>query len=247
MKRIIYILVIINWSNLLLSQERETISFDFSYGLNGYKMEHLNEFYIDSLASTPENDIFRDYVKKGQYFKLSVNYKPISWLEVGGYGSYQFSRLKSYHWEKHFGEDVKNLSILRTEALSFGVGSTFYFSNLFRNKEKFNRLHIGVELNGGLSFLSIININIIPAEFNSQKKQKYTPKNQFQGQAGIKIEYDFTQTPIFTTLGLRAGYQFLKSGTVRDAAGQEWLINDKYPINLDFSGFYFGVYLKIGK
>lgn len=33
----------------------------------------------------------------------------------------------------------------------------------------------------------------------------------------------------------------------KNKLNQEWVVLDEYPINLDFSGFYFGVYLKLGR
>lgn len=251
--RIVFIALILVLATSLFGQEERTFSFDLSYGINGYNMNAINDFYIDSFAATPENDLLREYVRKGQYFRLGVNYTPISWLDVGFYGSFQFSSLTSTPWKDYYdndlGETVYNKSDFKflTEATSVGVSSTLYIDEFWKSSEKQNsKVHFGIELNGGIAFLKASQLYTFKTFTTFQRDASYSSRN-FQGQLGLKIEYDFTQTPIFTTLGLRAGYQFLKSGTARDAADQEWLINDKYPINLDFSGFYFGVYLKLGK
>ncbi|MEX1192952.1 MAG: hypothetical protein WEA99_13370 [Brumimicrobium sp.] len=252
MRTLLFISILV-LTKVLFGQEHKTFSFDFSYGINQYKMNEVNLFYIDSFAALPENDLLRDYVKRGKSFRLGVNYAPISWLDIGIYGNYQFSSLKSSPWKAYndpeLGETVYNKSYfeLRTEAISLGLGSTFYFSELFKAKDLFTEIRLGLELNGGISFTKISPIHLVYTFTTFDLTEEYFSKEIFQGQIGLKLEYDFTQQPIFTTLGLKAGYQFLKTGTVRDAAGQEWLINDKYPINLDFSGFYYGVYLKIGK
>jgi len=253
MMKLISIALILSLSSFLFGQESKIFSFDFGYGVNEYNMSKLNDFYIDSFAGTPENDLLREYVEKGNNFKLGVNYRLIDCLDVGLYGNYQFSSLKSRPWKKYTENNgkvsySKGEYELRTEAISVGISSTFYFSELLNFTEtSYNRVHLGLELNGGVSFAKVSAIHTVYTFKTYDLSEEYFSKEIFQGQLGLKIEYDFTQTPIFTTLGLRAGYQFLKSGTARDAADQEWLINDKYPINLDFSGFYFGVYLKLGK
>lgn len=33
----------------------------------------------------------------------------------------------------------------------------------------------------------------------------------------------------------------------KNKLNQEWVVLGEHPINLDFSGFYFGVYLKLGR
>lgn len=253
MKKALFIILVITFSSLSFGQEVKTFSFDLGYGINGYNMNSINEFYIDSFAATPEEDLLREYVRKGQYFRIGVNYIPISWLDVGFYGGYQFSSLTSAPWKDYYDSDLgetvynKGNFELRTEATSVGINSTLYLSELINSKDAVqNKFHYGIELNGGVSFSKVSVFHSTKTFMAFHRNDIYTSQD-FHGQLGLKLEYDFTQQPIFTTLGLRAGYQFLKSGVVRDAAGQDWLVNDKHPINLDFSGFYFGVYLKIGK
>src|SRR5690554_1717296 len=89
----LFIILVIALSSLSFGQEAKTFSFDLGYGINGYNMNSINDFYIDSFAATPKNDYLREYVKNGQSFRLGVNYIPISWIDVGFYGGYQFSSL----------------------------------------------------------------------------------------------------------------------------------------------------------
>src|SRR5690554_153481 len=162
MKIALFIILVITFSSLSFGQEVKTFSFDLGYGVNGYNMNSINDFYIDSFAATPENDYLREYVRKGQYFRIGVNYTPISWLDVGFYGGYQFSSLTSAPWKDYYdsdlGETVYNKGDfeLRTEATSVGISSTFYFSELLSFTEmSFNRVHLGLEMNGGVSFSKV--------------------------------------------------------------------------------------------
>src|SRR5690554_5052955 len=162
MMRILFIILVIAFSSLSFGQEVKTFSFDLGYGINGYNMNSINEFYIDSFAATPEEDLLREYVKKGQYFRIGVNYLPISWLDVGFYAGYQFSSLTSAPWKDYYDSDLgetvynKGNFELRTEATSVGINSTLYLSELINSKDAVqNKFHYGIELNGGVSFSKV--------------------------------------------------------------------------------------------
>jgi hypothetical protein len=70
----------------------------------------------------------------------------------------------------------------------------------------------------------------------------------FQGKTELNIGYRFGKT-IFTDVGFNVGYQFFKTSSVKNYAGSNiYPDNDgKRTVNLDFSGLYYGIYLKIGK
>ena len=228
MKEILLSILLILFSTSLLGQNAKVLSFDLGYGINSYKMEDVNIYYIDSLAAKPENDLVRNYVEKGQYFRIVVNYKPVNWVEFGLNGNYQFSSLKSSPWEEYFDSEIgqkvfsKGYYELRTEAVSFGIGSTFYFSEFLKSKENSkNRTRLGLEINCGVSFAKVSTTQVVKTFQNFQSIDRYYAREIFQGQIGLKAEYDFTITPIISSLGLRAGYQFLKTGVVRDAANQD--------------------------
>lgn len=254
MKIILFSLFLFIGPSFLYCQDENLLSFELGYGINAYKMEDVNRYYIDSLAAKPENDLLRNYVEKGQYFRIGVNYKPVNWLEFGLNGNYLFSSLESSPWEEYFDSEIgqevfsKGYYELKIVAVGFGIGSAFHFSEFLKSNENSkNRTRLGLELNCGVSFAKVSTTQVIKTFQNFQSIGRYYARETFQGQLGLKAEYDFTITPIITSLGLRAGYQFLRTGVVRDAAEQEWKVNDEHPISLDFSGIYFGVYLKIGK
>lgn len=231
------------------------LSFEFGYGINGYSMGKLNEFYIDSFALKPHINVLQDYIKSGQQFRLGINYKPIGLFDFGLYGSYQYGNSKSrplltetdeFGWpiQEHRGSFE-----LRTEAISVGINTTWYVSHLFKFQEKentLNRFHFGIELNGGVGFSKAV-ADMRYETYPIASFYEYFSSRDFQGQVGLKAEYDFTKSPLFTTLGIRFGYQYFRTKTVKDRLGKDWEVLGQYPINLDFSGFYFGAYLKLGR
>lgn len=235
---------------------KHNISFELGYGINRYSMGDLNEFYIDSFASQVNPKIVERNIKSGQSFNLSLRYKPVGLFDIGLYGNYQYGNVKSspvYVETDEFGAMIaehQGSYELRTEAIGVGISSTWYLSHLLnlQNKEKkyLQCLHFGVELSGGVGF-SKAKTEMRFKTFPIGSFYEYFDSRDFQGQIGLKVEYDFTKTQIFSTFGIRFGYQYFKTKTLRDRLDNDWVVLSKYPVNLDFSGFYFGIYLKIGK
>lgn len=253
MRTILYLFILV-FSVSLQAQENR-LSFEFSYGLNSFKMGKVNEFYIDSFAKKEYINLLKDNVKQGQHYQFNVNYRPIGLFDIGVYGSYQFGNSKhTYNWSEtgNNGQLVNNHKItntFQTEALSVGLATSWYISHLLKLQQKenaLNRLHFGVELNGGVGF-SKVTLDTRAPSLPIISTYEFFMSRAFQGQAGIKVEYDLTKKPFFTTLGFRLGYQFFQTRTVKDKHGQEWVVLGQYPINLDFSGIYGAMYLKLGK
>jgi hypothetical protein len=239
------------------AQENENkLSFEFGYGINGYAMDKLNEFYIDSFAMKPHINLLQEKITSGHHYRLGVNYKPIGLFDIGIYGSYQygnstskplFTEINEFGWpvQEHRGSFE-----FRTEAIGIGLTTTWYASHLLKLHEKentLNRFHLGIEINGGIGFSKAI-IDLRFPTIPIASFYDYFHSRDFQGQAGLKAEYYFTKSPIFTTLGIRFGYQYFKTKTVKDRLDRDWeVLEQQIPINLDFSGIYFGTYLKLGR
>lgn len=250
----IYLLFFLFCTSECFSQKQNMLSFEFSYGVNHFNMENLNRFYIDSFAKKENIGLLKNHIKQGQQYYLSLNYRPIGLFDIGIYGGYQFG--KSKHQPTISETDENGFLIqehsadfeIKTKALLIGVSSTWYISHLlkFQDKENvLNRLHIGIELNTGIGFSSIT--AILQCEtFPIVSNYGSFNSNNFHGQIGLKTEYNFTKSPFLTTLGIKAGYQYLKTKIVRDRYKNEWIVSSQ-PINLDFSGFYLGAYMKFGK
>jgi len=254
-KLFLIIPLVISFLKLGAQENKNRLSFEFGYGINGYSMGKLNEFYIDSFAAKPNVAVLKDKITTGQQFRLGLYYKPIGLFDFGLYGSYQYGNSKnglSLTETNEFGLTVQEhigTFKSRTEAISAGISTTWYISHLlkFQKKQNFlSRLHIGVELNGGIGFSKIIFDTRFPTLEQTFYDANFSSQD-FQGQGGIKVEYDFTKSPIFTTLGIRFGYQYFRTQTLKDRLNRDWVVNGQHPINLDFSGLYFGTYLKIGK
>lgn len=235
----------------------DRLSVEFGYGINSYSMSKLNKYYIDSFAALPNVSLLKNKITSGQNFNLVLKYNPTKLFDVGFYGSYQYgnSRYSPTAIETNdFGVPIKqhfgNYE-LRTEAIGVGISGCIYLSQLLKLEEKkskiLKRIHFGIELNGGIGFTRVI-ADMRYQTLPSANYYEFFTTRDFQGQSGLNIEYDFIKSSLISSIGFRGGYQYFKTKTVSDRLDRNWEVgSNKQPINLDFSGFYIGTYLKISK
>jgi hypothetical protein len=239
----------------VFSQKEKAISLEFGYDLHIYEMNGLNNDLSNGFLTNQLNES-ENTIQNGQNFQFNLAYQPIALFDIGAYGGYQYANQKSapsFYQMNEYNLPIKECSgryELRTEAITVGLATTWYVSHVLKFQEKenmLNRLHFGVELNVGIGF-SKISSNLQPPSGVIEKKEYLSYSSQdFQGKIGLKVEYDITKSLFFTTIGFKGGYQYFTTKAVKDRLDNEWNVNNKHPISLDFSGVYFGIYLKVGK
>src|SRR5690554_190794 len=254
--KLLYTVLTVSITFLLNAQITEQrFSFQFSYGVSSLTMNKLNNFYIDSFALKPNINLVKGKIKKGNQFNALLAFQPNPHFELGFYGSYQYGNSTSNPIiieTDELGIPIKEHngnSELRTEAISVGMSGTWYIDGLLKWQEKenaLNRFRFGIEINGGIGFSKAIIDVRYPTTIPEASFYNFFTSKDFQGQIGLEAEYDITQSPIFTTLGIRLGYQYFRTKPLINRNEITWEVNNE-KINLDFSGFYFGTYLKIGK
>jgi predicted AAA+ superfamily ATPase len=152
------------------------------------------------------------------------------------------------YYEKSSGTEID--FILKTEAIGLGISNCWYISHLLKFKEKenkiLNRFHIGLELNAGIGF-SRASLDFRDTELVGGSTYNYFISRDFQSQVGLKFEYDYLKSPIISSIGLKVGYQYFNTQTLKDRNGENWFVQGNTPINLNFSGVFGMLYLVIGK
>jgi hypothetical protein len=245
------ILLLLGFSSISFSQQKNNLSFTLNYSLNDFKMNGVNDLISESLI-----DNYSDKkINSGQSFGGVLSYQPTRLLDIGIYGSYQFANQKSnpiYYKLKEYSlpvEECFGMQELRVASFSFGINSTIYISELFQDKMKkdfLKRFHYGSELNIGIGFSKFSNDIQPPDHVFETRNYIYYTGNSLQGKLGLKVEYTFVKSTVFASLGLRGGYQYFKTNSLQDSFGNKWE-NDGNEIKLYLSGFYGGIYLKIAK
>tara|TARA_R110002072_G_scaffold298981_1_gene473757 strand:- start:9321 stop:10085 length:765 start_codon:yes stop_codon:yes gene_type:complete len=234
--------------------QKGKLSFEFGVGLNSYSMRNLNQFYIDSFAEKFE--LLDNPIKKGLNGFTSVKFQPTELFDIGVYGGYQYGETRSnieFIFIDNFGDQYETHNgtfLLKTEAIIIGLTNSWYISHLlkFQNKEStfLQNFRFATELNAGVGFSKVTSDVQYPT-FKQATFYEFFTSTDFQGQVALKFEYDYVTKPIIGTIGVKIGYQYFKTKTVKDRYNEEWIVLDEYPINLDFSGIFGAIYLSFGK
>jgi hypothetical protein len=195
-------------------------------------------------------------ISSGNHFFIGLKYRPNSLFDFGIYGNYQFGKTvgkPEFVVTDEFGNQIGSREldfILTTEAIGFGISSCWYISHFLKFHEKentfLNSFHIGIDMNAGIGYSKSI-VDLRDPEFANASTYDYFTSKDFQGQVSLKFEYDYLKSPVISSIGIKGGYQYFKTKTVKSRQGNDWIIKGEYPINLDFSGFFGAVYITIGK
>lgn len=253
MKKSVILLTALLFAGIGFAQK---FNFEIGFGQNNFKMESINRYYMDSFAFQPHINLLHEHIRTGKQIHFNAAFNPSGLFDVGIYGTYQYGGSKGFPVvteNNYWGFPIvyhRGCLELNTSAFSFGISNTWYISHLLKFQEKesnLNRLHFGVELMAGYGFSKVDFDLYYPTFDEFEPVSSSHTANAFQGQFGLKLEYDFIKNPLLTALGIRGGYQYFRTANVKNKLNQEWVVLGEHPINLDFSGFYFGVYLKLGR
>ncbi|WP_234369132.1 hypothetical protein [Brumimicrobium mesophilum] len=245
-----------NSTRINAQNKKEELSFEFGYGKHDYSMGNINQFFVDSFASQTNPILLDKNIEKGEQFSLSLNYRPFKYFDVGLFSMYQFSKQNSsstFLETDDFGNAIakheRNYE-LKTMAISFGLNSTLFISSLLNFEQKetdfLKNLSLGIGVSGGIGLSRVVS-DLRMKSFPTSSSYSFFESTAFQGQTFIDVGYYFLNNNLFSSVGVKLGYQYFVTKTVQDRLDNGWIVQGENPINLDFSGLYVGTYLMIGK
>jgi hypothetical protein len=120
--------------------------------------------------------------------------------------------------------------------------------NLLKPKSENIFIHgfqYGPEFNIGYGFGNFIMHSAIPSE--NIYGEFLFKANGMKYQFGFRSEYTFGLNSSLVSLGFAFGYQLFKTSDLKRYSGDNLIGFGESTPNLDFSGWYYGVYLKFGK
>ena len=250
------LILIIFFAPIILSAQTDNkLSFDFGVGTNTYKMRDLNKYLLDSFAIKYE--LFDKRIVKGNNYFINIKYQPHNIFDIGVFANYQLGFTKHIQIREYLNNEGIPVTLishnkLQTQAIGVGLTNSWYINYLlnFQNKKsKFLRnSKIATEINAGIGFT---NVSLSYKSFTNDQpfffQYYYFVSTDFQGHFAIKYEYDYIESPVIGTIGLKAGYQYFKTKTLKDKFGEEYVIAGNHNINADFSGFFLSSYISFGK
>lgn len=241
--------------HISLSQQGK-LDFNFTYAIQQGKMTSLNAYLHDS--NFDKTILFKknSYLKSINKFYGQINYQFWKNLNVGLFACFQNSGVVVNHMFSVF-DPIDNTTVdysynyeLMVRNSSIGVSTSILYDEIFnfRNKNPFlHRFLVKNVFNWGVaqSTLRSSQVGVFPVKY---ELNEYDFKAiHLTGDISLNVNYEFLRKPILSSFGVCFGYQFNESGVLQNLVGQTLRKSDNTSINLDFSGFYFGLNLLLGK
>lgn len=271
MKNILIIALVFVGYNTI-AQEKGNFTFEIDASrIHYHKMEVYNRYLRDTTDVTTSHfgdTYLKDTLTASFIFGASLSYQPTSFMDFGIYGAYQGNQFGREYQQQHYVGGPPSTFILADHKVKIanhsyivGISSTVYLNRIlhFENYEsKFiNRFQIGIGLKVGYAFSSIEQTDWIdkfelltPGGIQPIIKStslKGSARN-WSGNIELKLGYRFVEKSYFSGVGIKVGYQFHSSSALRNDANAAFQFGaSKEEMRLNLSGFYYGIYLNVGK
>jgi hypothetical protein len=234
------------------NKTHEKLSLNFEYSKHQYAMDSLNKHYLDYYIK--ELEFLDDKIKFGYNVSFGINYRPSSKFDFGIRIGYQYASTQKTIQTEIYGIspqpiETDMLNLVKVNSTNICLSSSFYLSSLidfFERNNILNRLGIALEGSLGIGFnqsVAYVHYSNPEIPYSYSFNFAETSNRALFSQLGCKSEFRTTNNPILTAIGFKFGYQFFRTGLLKFKSSEEVYL----PINLDFSGFYYGIYLKLGK
>jgi len=227
------------------------LSFDFGYSFHQYQMTSLNENFIDYYIT--EIEVLEDRITTGRSVNIGIGFSIYRYIE---------NRI-NFCYDRGITESITPINLInvqdveatyhyvaRSRAFSLSFGTQFYLNQIDFLKPKsefsfFNRLHYGPDFNIGYGFGNFTVHGAIPSE--NIYREFLFKANGMKYQIGFRSEYTFGINSTLVSIGLALGYQLFETSELKHYSGDNLVGFGESTPNLDFSGWYYGIYLKLGK
>lgn len=243
---------IITSTNICFSQviQNSELTTEFGVTRNTFAMTKFNQDIVDYYIHEIER--LEEHVNEGYQLSFGLKFKTRNAFSFG----FQFIRSHAntdYMAKANFFQGSELIQIdwytkMRTEAFQLNSTLNYNTLSLFKNsgitKNGIVHFSFGPELSLGYGIAHFSSYTDVPwLDLNTRNLFK---ANGLTFQTGFFTEFCINKFLIYG-VGLRAGYQFFQTSTLKLHSGDEIIGFGDSPPNLDFSGFYYGIYLKFGK
>lgn len=253
MKPLNSIMLILLFNNAISysqSREEQQLSIEIGVTRNNFMMSQFNQNIVDYYINEIER--LQEQINLGVQKHIGLKLKLPNSLSLGLNVTHSKATTDYLAKVNIFLENEQNLidwyTLLRTTAFHFNTTLNYNAISLIKDnritKNMNTSLAFGPEINLGLGIAHYSSFTDVPLlNLHTQNLFK-SYGSSFQ--IGIFTEFNLVNN-FFYGIGLRTGYQFFKTNILKLHSGEAIIGFGETPPNLDFSGWYYGVYLKIGK
>lgn len=260
MKNLFYSCCFFSLNFFVFSQNPKELSVEFSYGNVNAEIQSLNDYFQSEQFEGQPWEISSEErkIKEVQNVSFGLNYQISDAISFGVQLNHSYSSLLlplsiTFEPEPNFPEynyTITGVHFFRVSTIGFLGGPQIQINKFLRFIDSNSMFLENMEICA--KFLGGVSANSFEERYNFEMYEGLGSQFKsmaFQGRAEIGIGYRFGKS-IFSVIGMKVGYQYLKTGNVRNYSDNRLRFNTieqpKY-VSLDFSGIYYGVYLKFGK
>ena len=231
-------------------------------GLHHFKMEEFNDKFLEN------NAFFDNYLESGVNFYGEATYRVFDQLQVGGGLEYLEGNLSTTFdliFENDMGQEIGNTEQtleLKLKSLNFFLSLTYGFSSYLSPTEDNNLLNLfRPEMFARLGMAkSAFRTHNYPDHYDfyelppSEVIKSFYSSTEFNPYAviGGRIKVVLLNGSTDLCLGVEGGYRIQESSDLKLADGETYyelttLDIEDQRMNLDFSGFFYGVSITVAR
>ena len=233
----------------------EKISVSFEYAHHQYAMDSLNKHFLDFYIN--ELGFLDEEINSGRSYAFGLYFRPKQVLDFGFKVGYQHASTQKTIQTEFNGItpqpiETDMLNFFKVSSFNLSGNSSFYVSNYFNENsfsKFFHRFSYALEGSIGLGFnqtMAYVHYSNPAIPNNISYNFAETSNHSLFGQLGVKLEFKYSIKP-FSSIGVRFGHQFFNTGILKLKSGEDVYMWYGAPTSINFSGFYYGIYLKLGK
>jgi hypothetical protein len=263
MKKIVLTLLLFPF--LLFSQEKGTFMIEAQANYTKNHFSEINDL-INNRNFVGSEHYDPAYLKNGMSYGLNVSYVVLPLLNIGFYGEFQNNSItqKMYNeFEDFLGN--KQIDIIQSnyniQSYNLGISTDFILNNFsfWKDKSWLSRIDskISIQMGYGKSFFNVSS-KTIDSEYSIENNIEIDDGGRelfnavyasdgFQFIASLKIGYILSKNHYFSSIGIKMGYQYFISSSLRIGRKNTPSYFNDLNTKLDFSGLNAGIYLTFGR
>lgn len=252
MKKLIFSILLTSIFYCCFSQDSiPRLSFEFGYSKHFFRMDTLNDKLIEP-AINASVKYLNDRIESGEGYNFKIGFQLTKTFQFGVFGDFQ-NGFSEYNPTLPMGNDpsVEGFYSVRVENLNFGIHLTYWLSSIFKETLPvyIQRLKYGFSAQIGRANGTFKHFIYSPIDQFSESYNRIYSNSGISLSGEFKVEYQFNKKHIFSSLGFKGGYQYFRTDYLKTRADEyEMLVGfPNTKMQLDFSGFYYGIYLKLAR
>jgi hypothetical protein len=244
------------------AQDKGDLSISLGFNKCDYNMKDAQEYLADPTFFDPMlySDMSFSDIKQGKMYDMELTYQFFKYVDFGLHLNYQGSELSRNFFYQHYPDPITypdstqftfaGLNMIETRSISSGLTANVLLNKVFHFEDYESKILKRITLVSGVKFLvgmsSMRDKRSTTSPTTAEGVRYNLTATNFNGKAEVKIGYRF-EKDLFTEIGIKLGYQVHLTAPLENLNRDNLSSPSHNEFRLDFGGFYYGLFLKLGK